>query len=197
MCDMGCCRHIVVKATFICRSVLVYCLTQNNTTAIYKQIPIIRHLQAINWHIFLRLYTTKIRQFSAKMGQKRTKIPSKTAFNIKKHNITKCSQATHLRHLRALNLAGAVRIELTTRGFGDRCSTCWAIPLQNWWAIGDSNPEPTGYEPVALTNWANGPRIMIEIYSSQEEPDCCSFLVSAFIYLSGPSPAKYFRRIWA
>ena len=21
-----------------------------------------------------------------------------------------------------------------------------------WWAIGDSNPGPTGYEPVALTN---------------------------------------------
>ena len=26
-----------------------------------------------------------------------------------------------------------------------------------WWAIRDSNPGPTGYEPVALTNWANGP----------------------------------------
>ena len=26
-----------------------------------------------------------------------------------------------------------------------------------WWAIGGSNPGPTGYEPVALTNWANGP----------------------------------------
>ena len=52
------------------------------------------------------------------MGQNRTKIPSKTAFNTKKHNITKCSQTTYLRHLRALNLAGAVRIELTTRGFG-------------------------------------------------------------------------------
>ena len=51
-------------------------------------------------------------------GTKRTKIPSKTAFNTKKHNITKCSQTTHLRHLRALNLAGAVRIELTTCGFG-------------------------------------------------------------------------------
>ncbi len=23
---------------------------------------------------------------------------------------------------------------------------------RNWWAIGDSNPGPTGYEPVALTN---------------------------------------------
>ena len=23
---------------------------------------------------------------------------------------------------------------------------------KNWWAIGDSNPGPTGYEPVALTN---------------------------------------------
>ena len=26
-----------------------------------------------------------------------------------------------------------------------------------WWAIKDSNLGPTGYEPVALTNWANGP----------------------------------------
>ena len=26
-----------------------------------------------------------------------------------------------------------------------------------WWAFGDSNPGPTGYEPVALTNWAKGP----------------------------------------
>ena len=29
-----------------------------------------------------------------------------------------------------------------------------------WWAIRDSNPGPTGYEPVALTNWANGPNRM-------------------------------------
>ena len=26
-----------------------------------------------------------------------------------------------------------------------------------WWTIKDSNLGPTGYEPVALTNWANGP----------------------------------------
>ena len=25
------------------------------------------------------------------------------------------------------------------------------------WTFGDSNPGPTGYEPVALTNWAKGP----------------------------------------
>ena len=29
-----------------------------------------------------------------------------------------------------------------------------------WWAIRDSNPGPTGYEPVALTNWANGPNLL-------------------------------------
>ena len=28
------------------------------------------------------------------------------------------------------------------------------------WAIRDSNPGPTGYEPVALTNWANGPNLL-------------------------------------
>ena len=26
-----------------------------------------------------------------------------------------------------------------------------------WWAFGDSNPGPSGYEPGALTNWAKGP----------------------------------------
>ena len=26
-----------------------------------------------------------------------------------------------------------------------------------WWTFRDSNPGPTGYEPVALTNWAKGP----------------------------------------
>ena len=25
-------------------------------------------------------------------------------------------------------------------------------PILNWWTIRDSNPGPTGYEPVALTN---------------------------------------------
>ena len=27
----------------------------------------------------------------------------------------------------------------------------------SWWAFGDSNPGPTGYEPAALTNLAKGP----------------------------------------
>ena len=26
-----------------------------------------------------------------------------------------------------------------------------------WWTFRDSNPGPTGYEPVALTNWAKDP----------------------------------------
>ena len=30
-----------------------------------------------------------------------------------------------------------------------------------WWTVRDSNPGPTGYEPVALTNWANGPNRQI------------------------------------
>ena len=64
-------------------------------------------------------------------------------------------------------MAGAERLELSTRGFGDRCSTKLSYtpkrgrtqlfhtpPINEkvWWAIGDSNPGPTGYEPVALTN---------------------------------------------
>ena len=51
-------------------------------------------------------------------------------------------------------------------------SSSWNSPIKRkkrafcslfffWWAIGDSNPGPTGYEPVALTNWANGPTVSI------------------------------------
>ena len=32
-----------------------------------------------------------------------------------------------------------------------------AIFFHNWWTRQDSNLRPTGYEPVALTNWATGP----------------------------------------
>ena len=33
-----------------------------------------------------------------------------------------------------------------------------------WWCANrDSNPGPTGYEPVALTNWAKGPNISIAV----------------------------------
>ena len=35
-----------------------------------------------------------------------------------------------------------------------RCANC---SPQVWWTIRDSNPGPTGYEPAALTNCANGP----------------------------------------
>ena len=34
---------------------------------------------------------------------------------------------------------------------------CIKIGVRIWWAIRDSNPRPSGYEPDALTNWANGP----------------------------------------
>ena len=34
-----------------------------------------------------------------------------------------------------------------------------APPKANrWWAVRDSNPQPTGCRPVALTNWANRPK---------------------------------------
>ena len=49
---------------------------------------------------------------------------------------TNFTEKSHPLARMAFFLAGAVRIELTTRGFGDRCSTCWAIPLYksetNW-----------------------------------------------------------------
>ena len=36
------------------------------------------------------------------------------------------------------------------------CCSVFKVHLK-WWTIRDSNPRPTGYEPGALTNWANGP----------------------------------------
>ena len=33
------------------------------------------------------------------------------------------------------------------------------VPADFWWTIRDLNPGPTGYEPAALTNCANGPQI--------------------------------------
>ena len=32
------------------------------------------------------------------------------------------------------------------------------IKIYEWWTLKDSNLGPIGYEPIALTNWANGPR---------------------------------------
>ena len=36
-------------------------------------------------------------------------------------------------------------------------SRLFGIILARWWLRGDSNPRHTGYEPVALTNWATQP----------------------------------------
>lgn len=34
---------------------------------------------------------------------------------------------------------------------------CFNAELIDWWLRGDSNPRHTGYEPIALTNWATQP----------------------------------------
>ena len=50
-------------------------------------------------------------------------------------------------------MAGVEGLEPPAHGFGDRRSTNCATPLcLKQWAIRDSNPGPTGYEPGALTN---------------------------------------------
>ena len=41
-----------------------------------------------------------------------------------------------------------------------------------WWTIKDSNLGPTGYEPGALTNWANGPTVLIPYYYNTFERIC-------------------------
>ena len=77
------------------------------------------------------------------------------------NHFTQCQNKNGHLSVTVFALAGAEGLEPSARGFGDRCSTNWAIPLsktvKRWWTIRDSNPGPTGYEPVALTNWANGP----------------------------------------
>ena len=37
------------------------------------------------------------------------------------------------------------------------------------WTLGDSNPGPTGYEPVALTNWAKGPNLKKTLFSDKAD----------------------------
>ena len=38
------------------------------------------------------------------------------------------------------------------------------------WILGDSNPGPTGYEPVALTNWAKDPKNKLPELGSNQQP---------------------------
>ena len=40
-----------------------------------------------------------------------------------------------------------------------------------WWLRGDSNPRHTGYEPVALTNWATQP-FMVELIGIEPTTSC-------------------------
>ena len=61
----------------------------------------------------------------------------------------------------SLLLTTQKRLELSTSAVTGRRSnqlSHWAIFLILKWTFGDSNPGPTGYEPVALTNWAKGPK---------------------------------------
>ena len=121
------------------------------------------------------------------------------------------------------------RLELWTPWLRVRCSTNWAIPLYViiWWAFRDLNPGPTGYEPVALTNWAKGPysknaatqvtaislappvgfepttlRLTagcstVELRRHKQGIRLSESLVLALTYLPGPSPDKYCRHWWA
>ena len=69
---------------------------------------------------------------------------------------------------------------------------------QIWWAIRDSNPRPTGYEPDALTNWANGPKQKhAHIQQTEVKWLLLLYIVPALIYLPRSSPTKYFQRRWA
>ena len=43
--------------------------------------------------------------------------------------------------------------------------------VYEWWLRGDSNPRHTGYEPVALTNWATQP-FMVELIGIEPTTSC-------------------------
>ena len=51
--------------------------------------------------------------------------------------------------VRAAKSRGSDRIDRSTKEAGTSLRTS---PLLLWWAIRESNPGPTGYEPVALTS---------------------------------------------
>ncbi len=59
-------------------------------------------------------------------------------------------------------------------GGGKEIRTPGALPTelypQKWWTFRDSNPGPTGYEPVALTNWAKDPYYLATTYSPTQSP---------------------------
>ena len=56
------------------------------------------------------------------------------------------------------------------------------IQLKCWWAFRDSNPRPTGYEPVALTNWAKGPSFECRIILSSIKVFVKCFLIFIFVF---------------
>ena len=62
-------------------------------------------------------------------------------------------------------VAGAVRLELTTYGFGDRCSTSWAIPL--WGDLWGSNPCMLEPQSSVLTA---SPKPPYKFYKETREP---------------------------
>ena len=54
-------------------------------------------------------------------------------------------------------------------------------PLCVWWANRDSNPGPTGYEPVALTNWAIGPHYAVPFYDGLNILPLSFLFVNSFL----------------
>ena len=91
-----------------------------------------------------------------------TQPPQSSEGYMKNNNTTPCKYSmVFLVHHRGL--------EPRTHWLRVSCSTNWAIPLK-WWAIRDSNPRPTGYEPVALTNWANGAKFGSPSWTRTNDP---------------------------
>ena len=72
-----------------------------------------------------------------------------------------CAQYPSAHHLAKKQFTGLLFI----RSMPSQCSNPFRHQKQKestyryslLWAFRDSNPGPTGYEPVALTNWAKGP----------------------------------------
>ena len=90
--------------------------------------------------------------------------------------------------IRSNAMAGAVRLELTTYGFGDRCSTSWAIPL--WGDLWGSNPCVLEPQSSVLTA---SPKPPYKFYKETREPRviheslCGNYLLSHVVSNEVPS----------
>ena len=70
---------------------------------------------------------------------------------------------------------------------------------KKWWAHQDLNLGPTGYEPVALTNWAIGPWLLIENLARHKQCETRKHSMErkTRLELATPTLARWCSTNWA